>query len=47
VLWKRRETVQETFYRRGEGLRKQIEEIDALLTFLVEESYSEPLLKAA
>ncbi|MCX6368369.1 MAG: hypothetical protein NTX57_16925 [Armatimonadetes bacterium] len=47
VLWKRRETVQETFYRRGEGLRKQIEEIDALLAFLVEESYSEPLLKAA
>lgn len=47
VLWKRRETVQETFYRRGEGLRMQVEEIDRLLAFLVEESHSEPLQKAA
>ena len=47
VLWKRRETVQETFYRRGEGLRKQVEELDCLLAFLVEESSTSPLLKAA
>jgi hypothetical protein len=47
VLWQRRETVQETFYRRGEGLRKQVEELDALLAFLVEESHAEPLRKAA